>query len=125
MATVDAGDTENVGSELVVLGGLPLDVAFVDSAGTRANALEENDSDREPSRSISMPVDVVGAEGAAVQKIFKYYSLPRANKCIIINKTTAKTPHKHASNYFTTNKLIPKEQEMPYQGSAIKEQNAG
>lgn len=49
-------------------------VAFADVAGTRGNAFEENESDREPRRSISTLLEVVGeAEileevGAAVKK---------------------------------------------------------
>lgn len=36
-------------------------VAFADVAGTRGNAFEENESDREPRRSISTLLEEVGA----------------------------------------------------------------
>lgn len=49
---------------------LPSGVVVADVAGTRAKAFEENESDREPSKSTSTLLDVAGA---AEKKHKRYY----------------------------------------------------
>lgn len=61
--------------------------AVAGSAGTRDNAFEENESEREPSKSISMLLDVAGAVGAAEKKYKdKDIMSTRPGKCYFSKK---------------------------------------
>lgn len=60
-------------------------VAVADVVGTRGNAFEENESDREPSKSISALLEVVGAaakkhKDVIIRTKLRTRCLPKKNK---------------------------------------------
>ena len=63
--------------------------AVADAAGTRDNAFEENESEREPSKSISTLLVVAGAAGAAEKK-YKDIMGTRPSKCYFSKKVVLK-----------------------------------
>lgn len=94
----DDGAAKEVVEPVFVASG----VAVADVAGTRGNAFEENESDREPSKSISPLLEVVGAAG----KKHKVMSTKLGTCCLskmTSNKTLRQALQNHYYQHQTTN----------------------
>lgn len=71
-------------------------VAVADVAGTRGNAFEENESDREPSKSISPLLEVVGAAGKKHKEVMS----TKLGTCCLSKMTSNKTLRQALQNHY-------------------------